>query len=129
MDDKEELIKFVEMFDTAMNSNNPSVRKCFSDLMIVVALVHSEEHGKERIMGPLTRLVKKIDVLESDIQLLKLGAYNTTGQGYVPPNTQTPYVVTTPYTYNTTGGYTYNTNNGGYSYTTPNTITTSTTAI
>jgi hypothetical protein len=36
-----DLEKFVDMFDTAMNSDNPAVKRCFNNLLMVVALAHA----------------------------------------------------------------------------------------
>lgn len=100
-----DLEKFVELFDTAMNSDNPAVQKCFNNLMLVVALVHAED--KEKHDGPLKSLVnefrdmqKRLSYIEHTLnKQTKVHEYNdyvninthpywsntTNGHGYVPP--------------------------------------------
>lgn len=55
--------EFAKMFDAALASNNPSVKKALRNFMMIAAIVHSEE-GEERLMGPLETLVKKVYDLE-----------------------------------------------------------------
>ena len=52
------------MFDAALASDNPAVKKALRNFMMVTALVHAQEDGDERIMGPLETLVKKVGDLE-----------------------------------------------------------------
>ena len=52
------------MFDAALASDNPSVKKALRNFMMVTALVHAQEDGDERVMGPLETLVKKVADLE-----------------------------------------------------------------
>ena len=59
-----DLKEFAKMFDAALASDNPAVKKALRNFMIVTALVHAEEDGDERIMGPLETLVKKVGDLE-----------------------------------------------------------------
>lgn len=55
--------EFAKMFDAALASNNPSVKKALRNFMMIAAIVHAEE-GEERLMGPLETLVKKVYDLE-----------------------------------------------------------------
>ena len=52
------------MFDAALASDNPSVKKALRNFMMIAAIVHAEEDGDERVMGPLETLVKKVADLE-----------------------------------------------------------------
>ena len=52
------------MFDAALASDNPSVKKALRNFMMITAIVHAEEDGDERVMGPLETLVKKVGDLE-----------------------------------------------------------------
>lgn len=54
---------FAKMFDAALASNNPTVKKALRNLMIVAAIVHAETED-ERSMGPLETLIKKVGDLE-----------------------------------------------------------------
>ena len=56
--------EFAKMFDAALASDNPSVQKALRNFMMISAIVHAEEVGDERIMGPLETLVKKVADLE-----------------------------------------------------------------
>ena len=59
-----DLKEFAKMFDAALASDNPAVKKALRNFMMVTALVHAQEDGDERIMGPLETLVKKVGDLE-----------------------------------------------------------------
>ena len=72
-----DLEKFVDMFDTAMNSDNPTVQKCFNNLLMVISLAHAHEEIKPH-PGPLRKLITdvsslttKVESLEHTIQILK----------------------------------------------------------
>lgn len=112
MNNKEfDLEQFVDMFDTAMNSDNPTVQKCFNNLLMVVALAHAED--KDVHYGPLRKLVddvndlkRRLTIMESSVMSSKNTPYTgginnpiwvsttTTGSGYVPPNSG-PYSIST----------------------------------
>ena len=90
------------MFDTAMNSDNPTVKKCFNNLLMVVALAHAED--KEKHIGPLRKLVddlayvsRRLEEIERTIRIMN----NSTGPSG------------TPYNYNSTSGMSYTIANGG----------------
>jgi hypothetical protein len=58
--------EFAQMFDAALASDNPAVKKALRNFMMVAAIVHAEEQtGEERLMGPLETLVKKVADLEA----------------------------------------------------------------
>lgn len=97
-----DLEQFVDMFDTAMNSDNPTVNKCFNNLLMVVALAHAED--KEKHIGPLRKLVddlayvsRRLEEIERTIRIMN----NSTGPSG------------TPYNYNSTSGMSYTIANGG----------------
>lgn len=57
--------EFAQMFDAALASDNPSVKKALRNFMMVAAIVHAQEQtSEERLMGPLETLVKKVGDLE-----------------------------------------------------------------
>lgn len=74
----EELKTFVKLFDTAMTSDNPTVKKAFKNLMIVSALVNAETHD---IKGPLETIVEdlhtRVSTVETQLQRVIAGYYNT----------------------------------------------------
>mgnify|MGYP003341701545 FL=1 len=101
-----DLNKFIDMFDTAMNSDNPTVKKCFNNLLLVVAIAHAEEdvdNIKGNKIGPLRELVMKVDELER--RILKIEYINQVNMQ--PP--QSPFTqtwTTTPYSISSTpSGY------------------------
>lgn len=104
-----DLERFVDLFDTAMNSDNPAVQKCLKNLMLVLTLVHAETQDVQ--YGPLRKLVddvndlkRRLAIMESSLTSSKNTPYagginnpiwtTTTGIGYVPPNSG-PYSIST----------------------------------
>jgi len=60
-----DITEFARMFDAALASDNPAVKKALRNFMLVAAIVHAEEQtGEGRPMGPLETLVKKVADLE-----------------------------------------------------------------
>ena len=74
MEDNLDLTNLLEMLDVAMSSDNPTVKKCFQNLMLVVALVHAE--NKTEHTGPLKELLTRISMLEREINILKADKYS-----------------------------------------------------
>ena len=62
--DQFDIKEFAQMFDAALASDNPSVQKALRNFMMIAAIVHAEEDGDERVIGPLETLVKKVVDLE-----------------------------------------------------------------
>lgn len=97
-----DLKEFAQMFDAALASDNPGVKKALRNFMMITAIVHAQEEG-ERTMGPIETLVKKVSDLERMVYELQntrvtkdyKDYYNnqtwvTTGTGYpYIPNTST----------------------------------------
>ena len=90
--------EFAQMFDAALASDNPTVKKALRNFMMVAAIVHAEEqNGEERLMGPLETLVKKVADLEAVVYRLQSERnykekyykdyYNTPTWVYQQPNT------------------------------------------
>jgi hypothetical protein len=88
------LEEFAKMFDTALASDNPAVKKALRNFMMVTALVHAQEDD-ERNMGPLETLVKKVSDLDRLVHELR---HNKTRdyKDYYYGNNPT-WVSTTPY--------------------------------
>jgi len=55
-----DLETFVDLFDTAMTSNNPAVQKAFKNLLMITSIVHAKQEGLQSLQGPLRRLVDDI---------------------------------------------------------------------
>lgn len=69
LDEQFDIEKFIELFDTAMTSDNPTVRRAFKNLLIVAALVDSETPPKS--IGPLRGLYNQIDDLRKRISQIE----------------------------------------------------------
>ena len=67
-----------------MTSDNPTVKKAFKNLMIVAALVESENESK---IGPLRNLVENVKSLNSRMSAIEISR-STVGPG---PVGSTPY--------------------------------------
>lgn len=92
--------EFARMFDAALASDNPSVKKALRNFMLVAAIVHSEEDANdERIMGPLETLVKKVGDLERMVYELQNTRVTRDYKDYYNNptwiSTGTPYITST----------------------------------
>jgi hypothetical protein len=62
-----DLETFVDLFDTAMTSDNPAVQKAFKNLLMITAIVHAKQDEFDSRRGPLRRLVDDIQNLNRRI--------------------------------------------------------------
>jgi hypothetical protein len=69
--DDVDLKTFVELFDTAMTSTNPSVKKCFHNLLMLAALVHAEETNDHQ-KGPLGKLLDDVVKLQDKVEAIRI---------------------------------------------------------
>ena len=88
-----DLETFVDLFDTAMTSDNPAVRKAFKNLVMISAIVNSDSSAGLR-RGPLRRLLEDIQHLSRRISQLEHVRQNPAN---VPipsgPYINTPFVI------------------------------------
>lgn len=105
MTDEFDLEKFVELFDVAMTSDNPTVRKAFKNLLIVAALVDSETENK--IPGPLRQLMADVGELKSRMITIERSKYNSTPSMYGPITTGYPSTNNPTWTVNNIPPITY----------------------
>ena len=64
--------EFAQMFDAALASDNPAVKKALRNFMMVAAIVHAQELNEdERLEGPFESLLKKVQALESMVRELQ----------------------------------------------------------
>ena len=68
--DEFDITEFAKMFDAALASDNPTVKKALRSFMMVAAIVHAED-GDEVVAGPLETLITKVNHLESMIRELQ----------------------------------------------------------
>ena len=67
--DNFDISEFAKMFDAALASDNPSVKKALRNFMMVAAIVHAQDHNEnERITGPLETLIKRVETVERMIR-------------------------------------------------------------
>lgn len=96
MDKDFDLEAFVDLFDTAMTSDNPTVRKAFKNLMIVATLVGAENEPK---IGPLRELMTSLNDLRNRVATLEASKYSSYGPVTMPSTNPTWTIGTpTPYT-------------------------------
>ena len=98
-----DLEAFIDLFDEALTSDDPSVQKTLQHLMVIAALARNHAKHDQR-NGPLRRMfedqntiLRRLDRLESDKQNLRGGFPGTIPGGgsiplgpYVPPGTPWP---------------------------------------
>ena len=84
MDDSFDLETFVDLFDTAMTSDNPAIRKAFKNLMMVATLVESENNNLK--VGPLRGLLKTVENLQQRMTVVEMNQNksNTVNTVYGP---------------------------------------------
>lgn len=71
--DDVDLETLIDLFDTALTSNNPAMKKAIKNLLLVATLIDSELTPEQRVRGPLRQaledmrnLTRRMDRLESD---------------------------------------------------------------
>jgi len=71
--------EFAKMFDAALASDNPAVKKALRNFMMVTALVHAQEevNNDERLMGPLETLLKQINELQHRVTRIEYDKNST----------------------------------------------------
>ncbi len=87
-----DLETFVDLFDTAMTSDNPAVKKAFKNLLLISAIVNSDQ-GSGLRHGPLRRLVEDIQHLNRRISSLESRPQSPNVPIPSGPYINTPYVV------------------------------------
>ena len=93
-----DLREFAKMFDAALASDNPSVKKALRNFMMVAAIVHAQDLNEdERLAGPFETLLKEV----SDLKLMVYELRNTRTYKdqdkdyYTKPWGGTPYITST----------------------------------
>jgi len=100
-----DLETFVDLFDTAMSSDNPSVQRALKNLVLISAIVNAQENPDSMRRGPLRKIVDDIVSIRKRLeQLESAGAYRFTPQPITTsPGTAIPagpWTGTTPPGYN-----------------------------
>lgn len=105
-----DLERVMEMFDTALTSNDERVVNALRSLLMIVALTNPEDGNKiagtGRNRGPLRQmqddihnLIRSVNRLESDLQNIKFGA-RTEQTKHLNPWSPDPYNHRPPTTFN-----------------------------
>ena len=81
-----DLEKFVDLFDTAMSSDNPTVQRALRNLLMIAAMVDAENTDNAVRQGPLRRLVEDIKHLNNRLNNVE----NLQRQPYTTPTPYTP---------------------------------------
>lgn len=100
-----DLETFVDLFDTAMSSDNPAVQRALKNLVLISAMVNAQQNPEGLRKGPLRRIVEDMQSLSRRVgQLESAGAYRANQP--ITPNpgtTSAPNVWPQPYYGPTTG--------------------------
>lgn len=60
----------IELFDVALESDNPAVKKALKNLLLVATLVHSED--EKPLRGPMYALVNEVETLKKNFTILSM---------------------------------------------------------
>jgi hypothetical protein len=105
-----DLETFVDLFDTAISSDNPAVQRALKNLLMIAAIVNAEDAEAGMRQGPLKRvledqrnIIRRLERIENDRIYPQqptpytpgtpvplgpyIGTWPTTGTGGPPPNT------------------------------------------
>ena len=93
----EDLENLLKLFDYALSSDNPAVKKALKNLLLVVSIVEPQEDATKP--GPLAEIKRELQILRAEIATLK-NIVPTRGTTYPYPPSFPAY----PYTPNTSGG-------------------------
>ena len=66
-----DLEQFVDLFDTALSSDNPAVKRALKNLLMIATLVDSDLTPEQRVKGPLRRLVDDLREVNRRIDRLQ----------------------------------------------------------
>ena len=86
-----DLETFVDLFDTAISSDNPTVQRALKNLILISAMVNAQENPEGLRRGPLRRVIEDIQALNKRISNLEsAGAYRSTYAPTTGPGTSSP---------------------------------------
>lgn len=89
-----DLETFVDLFDTAMSSDNPAVQRALKNLILISAMVNAQQNSESLRKGPLRRVIEDIQTLNKRISNLEsAGAYRSTYAPTGSPGTAIPGTV------------------------------------
>ena len=98
-----DLEQIVELFDTALESNDPRIKDALRSLLTITVLC-TAERPHEKVMGPFERmrddmhnLNRRLSRMEDEFNHVKMTMPKTTAAPYMPPGTTNPWTGTNPY--------------------------------
>jgi len=94
-----DLETFVDLFDTAISSDNPAVQRALKNLLMIAAIVNAEDPQAGMRQGPLKRVLEDQRNIIRRLENIENNGGNLHRQyGPIPstPNMPTPWVVPTP---------------------------------
>ena len=80
-----DLEQFDDLFDQAMSSDNPTVKRAFKNLLLVAAIAESDE---KKVVRPMRELLDELKALRQRVNNLE--------SQWIHPQTPTPYTPGTP---------------------------------
>ena len=90
-----DLETFIDLFDTAVSSDNPAVKRALKNLLLIATLADSEQTPEQRVRGPLRRLVE--DLRNINRRIDRLQEEQTQRQYVRTINTHAPNLTPPPY--------------------------------
>jgi len=92
------IYEFGQMFDAALASNNPSVKKALRNFMMICAMIHAEDEGEAaRDTGPFKELFKRLNDVERRLESVELiKEYNKYNKSHDHTWITNPYSTTLP---------------------------------
>lgn len=96
--DNTDIQELARLIDTALASDNPSVKKALRNFMLIVSIVDSE-NTESTIKGPFSEMFRSIDSLTRRIEILERNDYNKAYKGTSINTYTTPTWINTGGTY------------------------------
>jgi hypothetical protein len=103
----EDLDNLLKLFDYALSSDNPAVKKALKNLLLVVSIVEPQEDATRP--GPLAEIKRELQRLQADINILQnavrsaITTPRSGGYPYYPNTSGGTWTSTTPWVTSTTG--------------------------
>jgi hypothetical protein len=91
-----DLERFIEMFDTALTSNDPRVQNALRQLMMMVILTDNSHENKEKTLGgrqgPLRRITEELNMVQrrmhdlaNELSTLRLASVDSRARSALSP--------------------------------------------
>jgi len=85
-----DLETLIDLFDTALTSNNPAMKKAIKNLLLVATLIDSELTPEQRIRRPLRQAFEDMRDLSRRMSIIEAEQRNQKSY-YISPMPATPY--------------------------------------